>query len=218
MRFVERLRPDRVCTFACPAHSEKQVLGFLRELIIDSLVRPQEAARKVLGLRAPFGVLLEAALVVTCVGMILTFVALQFSPGALDPASARILSNPLIGALLQLGILAIAVLFIVHAGRFFGGNGGVDGALAVVVWLDFMMLIVQAVQIVSLVIFPPIATFLSIVAVLWVLWAAACFICELHEFKNPVVVLGGVIAGMAMLFFGMAILLAALGAPLQGAG
>lgn len=190
-------------------------MGFWGELILDSLLRPKVAARRVLGLGLPFGLLLEAALAVTCLGMILGFLAVQLNPGALDPSSALILRNPLLGALFQLGVLAAGVMFILRIGRFFGGAGSLEGALAIVVWLDFVMVAIQAVQVAALALFPPIATLLALGAVLWVLWALACFVGELHGFDNTVVVLGGVILSMTVLFLAMAFVLTLLGAPLD---
>lgn len=187
-------------------------------LILESLLQPRDAARKVLAVRVGFDALLEAALAVTCIGMVLAFIAVRLSPGALDPSTTFVLANPLLGAAFQLCVLAAVVGGIVHVGRFFGGKGGVTGALATVVWLDFVMLLIQALQIGAIVLVPPIATFLSIAAVIWVIWAMACFVSELHGFQNPIVVMGGVVLSMAVLFFGIALVLTFIGAPLEGAG
>jgi hypothetical protein len=199
-----------------PARMRSEVVGIWGELIVDSLVRPRLAARRVLEMRLPFAVLVEAALAVTSVGMILGFIAVRLNAAALDPSTAFILGNPLIGALFQLGILAVGVFFVVRIGRLFGGTGDTGGALAIIVWLDLVMVLIQAAQIVSLVLFPPLATLLSLAAVIWVLWAMANFVGELHGFDNTVVVLGGVILSMTVLFLGVAVLLAFLGAPTQG--
>jgi Yip1 domain len=201
-----------------PVCEWSDIVGIWGELIVDSFLRPKLAARRVLELRPSLNVLVEAAIAVTCIGMILGFVAMRFNPGALDPATAFILDNPLVGALLQAGILATGVFFIVRIGRFFGGTGDVGGALAIVVWLDFVMVLIQAAQVAALALFPPLATLLSLAAVIWALWALACFVGELHDFENTVVVLGGVILSMTVLFLGAAFVLAFLGAPTQGQG
>lgn len=186
------------------------------ELFVDSLVRPRIAARRLLALELPGPVLLEAALLVTCLGMILGFVTIQLNPGALDAMTSLVLGNPLLGAGVQLGLLFFVTFLIVRVGRFFGGVGSSREALAVVVWLDAVMVCVQAAQVLALVLLPPLATLLALIAMFWVIWALASFVAELHGFPNTVLVFGGVVLTMTVVFFGMALVLALLGAPPQG--
>lgn len=207
---------DHIARVSGQVRSWSLVLKNMGQLIIDSLVRPRDAARQVLSQRPSLSVLVEAAVAVTCVGMILAFLAGQFNPTALDPSTTFILSNPLVGAVFQLCVLAFAVLFTARVGRFFGGTGDTQGALTVIVWIDFVMVLIQATQIAALVILPPVATFLALAAVIWVVWALASFVAELHGFENMMVVLGGVILSLAVLFFGMAFVLALFTLPLQG--
>jgi hypothetical protein len=73
------------------------------------------------------------------------------------------------------------------------------------------MVLVQVVQLVALALAPPLAAALAIATILWALWAFANFVAELHGFKNPALVLGGVILTSIVLFFTTAMLLAILG-------
>jgi hypothetical protein len=187
-----------------------------RELLVESLVRPRVAARRVLDLELRADMLIEAALAITCLGVILGALSIRLNPGAVDQLSAFVIGNPLLGAAVQLVVLAVIVLFVFRVGRFFGGTGDAVGALAIVVWLDAVMVAIQMVQIVALLLFPPFATLLALAAVLWVVWAMACFVSELHGFQNTVVVVGGVILSMTVMFFGLALLLTLLGVPSEG--
>ena len=65
-------------------------------------------------------------MLVTCVGMVLGYAALRLSPGTLDVTGA-ILSNPLLGAMAQLAVMAVIVVLTVRIGRLFGGSGGLPG-------------------------------------------------------------------------------------------
>ncbi len=150
-------------------------------------------------------------MLVTCVGVVLGYAALLLSPGAVDRVSAAILGRPLVGAMVQLAALVIVVFLTVRIGRLFGGIGGFWDALALVVWLNAVMVLVQVVQLVALALAPPLAAALAIATILWALWAFANFVAELHGFKNPALVLGGVILTSIVLFFTTAMLLAILG-------
>jgi hypothetical protein len=181
------------------------------QLVIDSLARPRTAARQVLALGLAGGLLVQAAVLVTCVGMLLGWLAVRLSPGAVDAVSAAVIGNPLVGAAAQLAIMALIVLLTVRIGRLFGGQGGLWEALALVVWLNVMMVLIQGLQLVVLLLVPPLAAILAVATLFWAVWAYANFVAELHGFRNPVLVLGAVVVTAIVLFFSTAMLLAILG-------
>ncbi len=187
-----------------------------RQLLIDSVTRPRVAARRILDLRLPVTELIEAAVLVSVSGVVLGYLALLLSPGALDVVSASVIHNPLLGAGAQLVVMAVAVLLTVRIGRLFGGKGDTYGALALVVWLNAVMVIVQAAQLLALALLPPLATILAVATILWALWAYANFVAELHGFQNPFIVLGAVILTVIVLFFGTAMIFAIFGITPQG--
>jgi len=187
-----------------------------RELLIDSLKRPRVAARRVLDAGFPGPQLVEAAVLVAVTGVVLGYLALLLSSEALDVVSAAVIHNPLLGAAAQLAVMAVAVFLTVRLGRLFGGTGTTHGALALVVWLNAVMVLVQAAQIVALAVLPPLATILAIATVVWALWAFANFVAELHGFQNPFIVLAVVVLASMVLFFAVAMLFAILGITPQG--
>ena len=187
------------------------------QLIKDSLARPRTAAKRVLGAGVPETALIEAAVLVTCAGMVLGYLAVVMSPQEIDMVSMAVLRNPILGALGQLAVMLAAVVLTVRIGRLFGGTGSLGGALALVVWLNAMMVLLQVAQVLALAILPPLAAILALATIFWALWAYANFVAELHGFKNPVIVLGAVILTAIVLFFGTAMLLAILGITPQEA-
>jgi hypothetical protein len=189
----------------------KGTLHMWKDLVVDSIVRPRVAARRVLAADVPRDELLLAAVLVSCLGVVLGFFAVLMSPEAVDMVSAAVIGNPILGAGAQLAVMAVAVFLTVRIGRLFGGKGDLRGALALVVWLNAMMVLIQVVQLVALALLPPVAALLAIVTVFWALWAYANFIAELHGFQNPAIVLGAVVLTAIVLFFATAMLLAIFG-------
>jgi hypothetical protein len=181
------------------------------DLVIDSVRRPRVAARRILDAGVPDALVVEAALLVTCAGIVLGYFALRAAPEGVDMVSAALLANPLLGAGAQLAAMAFVIFLTVRIGRLFGGSGELWGAAALVVWLNAMLVLVQAGQLVALALLPPVAALLAIAAMIWGLWAYASFVAELHGFKNPAIVLGAVILTGIVLFFGAAMLFAILG-------
>jgi hypothetical protein len=143
--------------------------------------------------------------------MVLGWLAMRMSPGAVDAVSAAVLGAPLIGAAVQLAIMAVIVVLTVRIGRLFGGQGGLWGALALVVWLNVMMVLIQAGQLVVLAVVPPLAALIAVATLFWAAWAFANFVAELHGFRNPVLVLGAVLVAVVVIFFSTAMVLAILG-------
>jgi hypothetical protein len=188
------------------------------ELVIDSLRRPRLAARRILDAGVPDATVVEAAVLVTCAGMVLGYLALRATPEGVDMVSAAVLANPLLGAAAQLGVMAVVAFLTARIGRLFGGRGELWGAAALVVWLNAMLVLVQAGQLAALALLPPLAALLAIAATVWALWAYANFVAELHGFQNPVIVLGAVVLTGLMLFFGIAMMLAILGLTPREAG
>ncbi len=182
-----------------------------QELVIESLVRPRAAARRVLALGLGPAELFQGAVAVTSAGMVLGYLALRARPDVVDPVSAAILAQPLAGAGVQLAMLLLLTVLTAGVGRLFGGTGTPAGAFALVVWLNALMALIQALHLVMLVLLPPLAAVVALVTILWTFWAYVNFISELHGFQNQLLVLGGVILTLVALFFAVAIVFAMLG-------
>lgn len=182
-----------------------------RNLLSDSFVRPRAAARSVLALRLAPALLLQAAIAVTAAGIVFGYLAVRLGGAEIDQVSTAILAYPLLGAAIQFGAILVVAFLTARIGSLFGGTGSFESALALVVWLNVVMLLIQIVQILLMLLAPPLTAFVAIFAVIWALWAFANFVTELHGFQNPLFVLGGVILSMIVLFFGLAMILTILG-------
>jgi hypothetical protein len=182
-----------------------------KDMALESIFRPREAAKKVMRLNLPVEVVLQAAVAVICAGMVLAYLSVRLTTGSVDPVAAAIVSDPLIGAVIQFVVLMVVTVLSFRVGRAFGGTGDLRQAFALVVWLNVVLLLIQVVQLVVLMILPPLAALLALAAIGWTLWALANFLCELHGFQNPFLVLGGVILTVIVLFFTVALMLAMLG-------
>lgn len=188
----------------------------LRRLVIDSLVRPREAARRVLAVRVEAEVLAQAAGAVVCLEVLLGYLTVRMSGSPVDATSATLLAHPLALAGGQLAVMGGLALLTFRVGRLFGGEGGFLGAAAVVVWLNAVTLVIQAAQLAAFAVVPPVGALIALATLFWLLWAYANFVAELHGFESPVMVLGVVILTMVALVFGLSLLAAMLGVAPQG--
>lgn len=177
------------------------------DLVIESLLSPRRAARRLLDLPIPAAAVAEAAAAIACLGVVLGYAALRLAGGQVDPVTSAALRTPLLGAAVQLGAMAGIAFLTWWLGARFGGKGDALGAAKAVVWLNAVTLCIQAVQLAALVLSPPLASAIALAALLWLFWAFANFTAELHDFASPFVVLGVAVltaVGLAIGFMALA--------------
>lgn len=187
------------------------------QLVKDTFQSPRAAARRLMALDLGGDTLVQGALVVTCLGMVLTHFAGVLAGAELDPVTSALLASPLLGALVQLGGMLLAVVLTWKIGQLFGGGGDLAGAFRVLVWLNAVLLLLQAAQLLVMVVAPPFAVLISILGMVWMLWAFASFTAELHGFRNAFVVAGVTMLTAVVLLFTLMMLLAMIGVNPQGA-
>lgn len=180
------------------------LLRMARRTVTD----PQGGAREILDLRLPVPVLWQFFLLQLVISAILKVIVFTFFPNpevSLGPSAA-------IGfTAVEAAVGAILAVATYHIGRAFGGGGSFAGALALIVWLQFILLCVNVVQLFILVILPPAADVITLLALALFFWLLAQFIAALHGFTSMGRVFLGIVLSLMALAFVFNILLALLG-------
>ncbi len=128
------------------------------------------------------------------------------------------LPSPLTAAAIQTGMNLAAVFLLAHVGRMFGGTGIFEDAVLLVGWLQVLMVGLQAVQVIVMLILPPLGGLVLILAIASFFWLFSGFTCALHGFQSRLLVL---LAGFGTLFalaFVASLLMVLLGIRLPGIG
>lgn len=189
----------------------------LLELARVTLTNPREGALRVKALDLPRGVLWQGFALVVVVSVLLTEV------GALaSPASRGMFELLRLGPFYAGAVQAFFLFVMVHAahriGVAFGGRGSFDDSLKLVVWLQAMLVALQAVQLVAFLLVPVLAALLGIAALAWFFWVLTHFVAVLHGFENRSKVLFGILAAFVLLVFGLSLLLTMLGVVVMPEG
>jgi len=180
------------------------LLRMARRTVID----PQGGAREILDLRLPVPVLWQFFLLQLVISAILKIVVFTFFPTPevdLGPSAAVSFT------IIEGAVGAILALATYHIGRLFGGRGTFAGALAVVVWLQFILLCVNVAQIFIMMILPPAGDVITLFALALFFWLLAQFIAALHGFTSMGRVFLGIVLSLLALAFVFNILLALIG-------
>ena len=189
-------------------------LRYLLRLARATIADPRGGAAEVLRLASgmPAVVYLCFSLVVIgslILGEVVTLILPATGAGPLSgqPAIALGLIQ---AAFLFLGAHAIAVI-----GRLFGGGGSFEGALILITWLQFIFLIVQLLQLVVLLVLPPLAALVMVAAIGLFLWLLVNFIAELHGFTSIGKVFVMTLISFAGILFVVSLVLTLLGLSLE---
>jgi hypothetical protein len=173
----------------------------------QTLREPRDGLRRILSIDPPMQARWIAFVLMAVGSAIITHLSFAVVPVADRDAVMEVMSSPLRTAILQ-GVLLLAIVQMVWwLGRLRGGTGSFPDALLAMVWLQFIMLGVQAAQLVLMLVSPPIAAIANLAGFALFLWLLTNFVAELHGFRSLIAVFGGIVFGTLLLGFGLALLL-----------
>lgn len=186
--------------------AETDWLGLARETVFN----PRIAARAILRMKLSISVLWQALLLVAILTDLVMFAELavgggsSFLFGAAGP-------DPIAMAGMQVASLGITVLALHGIGRLFGGRGDLAGAMALVIWMQVIMIGFGLAQTVAYLLLPGLGNALGLVSIVMMLWLLTQFTAELHGFTNTWLVFFGLVAGATVLVFAISFVLMSLG-------
>lgn len=192
--------------------TDMATLGTLLRLARDTVSDPKEAASTVLSFAPPRDALwLMFALVIVASMFLGEVVALLVQ---MPTAETGMMGSPIVLGLVQ-ALFLFALTHAIHRiGRAFGGTGRFEEALLLVVWLQFVFIVVQLIQIVAILVVPPLAVLVTLVAMALFFWLLTNFIAVLHGFTNLGQVFLMIIVSIIGIAFALSIVLAILGVGL----
>ncbi|MCG6110798.1 MAG: YIP1 family protein [Paracoccus sp.] len=183
-----------------------------KALARQTLRNPEQAARWLIGQGWPMQVRWMALVLAVSLSGVLAFVSTLLFP--IPEGQATILpiaGQPLVLAGMQLVAIVLGAGLMAGVRRMFGGHGRFEDALLLAVWIEAMLLIVQAAQIVVSLILPPLAGILGILAIALFLWLTVQFTKALHGFTSGPKVLLVMFGTLMAMGFVLSFFMAALG-------
>jgi hypothetical protein len=189
-------------------------LSSLLELARYTVQNPREGARMVLRADVPMVARWVAFALMAVISAILAHLSFALMPPDVQSAMDGAVASPVTTAIMQAGLMLVAVFLIHHVGRWRGGVGSFEDALLLMIWLQFILLILQVVQLAAQVVLPPVSVLVGYMSVGIFLWLLSNFVAELHGFSSVWMTFGGVIVTL----IGVGFLLALMLLPFIGGG
>lgn len=168
-----------------------------------SLRHPRDGLRVVLGWQLS---LRDSALALTLMAVlsaVLISLIIGPMPPELDPVSVAMLTNPVYLAAVQLLGLGMISLCLHLLGRMTKGGGTFPEAVAMMAWLEALMIAISAVQSIALLLVPPLGLLLVPAGMVFSLWLMTSFVAELHGYTSMLMTLLGVAASFVAAVFAM---------------
>lgn len=172
-----------------------------RETVMDA----RAGAQRVIALRLPLGSAVVALLLTSVLAAVLAALTFMASGMGKDPAMAAVFGSPFGLALIQVAVQGIAAFLMFFIGRLFGGRGALSDAVALMAWLEAILLLAQVAQLVLVLALPLLAELLGLLAMALFLWLLTVFTAELHGFRKLGQVFLCILAtalAVGVLFFG----------------
>ncbi len=173
----------------------------------ETLQDPRGGARAIMAIDLPTGTRWAALLLMAVVSALLTHMSISLSPPDTRAEFAVVLGNPLFMAALEGGAMLLGVVAIHRIGAARGGTGHLPEAISLMVWLQFILMLLQAAQLVAQVILPPLATIIGFLGVGIYFYLLTYFVAELHGFRSLRTTFLGIIATMLAMGFVLALIL-----------
>jgi len=168
---------------------------------------PREGARMVMQADVPVAGRWIALALMAILSAVLAHLSIGMMPAEIRGEMGNAIASPFRTAVLQGGLMLLAAHAIVWIGRWRGGIGTFDDVLILMVWLQFILLILQVVQIVVQLLLPPLAQVVGFASIAIFLWLISNFVAEVHKFKSVPMTFLGVILAMFAMGFVMALVL-----------
>ncbi len=182
------------------------------QLVVATLKDPQAAARRLIAERVPAqAIWLGLALVSVMSLMMLRLSLMAVGDGQMLNPAGTAFRHPVTGTIFQAGSILLIAALMTFAGRVFGGKGRFMEALLLIVWLEFILTVLAALQLVTLLLVPIVGVVLSVLAIPLFIWLLVSFAATMHEFQNKLLVLLGMIGVFVLTAVVLALVLVGLG-------
>lgn len=181
------------------------------DLVMATLRSPREAARRLIALDPPMEARWIGLLLVSVLALMETRLGSLVLPLDDQPPIFALAADPVLGVPFQVLSQLVIATAIASIGRIFGGAGSFADALLLIVWLEFMLVLAQAVQLVALVLVPPVGLLVAFVAIGLLIWLLVQFTAALHGFTNLALVGIGIVVSFLVIITVLSMVLMMLG-------
>lgn len=184
--------------------------GYLFGMALQTIPEPRKIARELFGLGIPRAALWQMLGVVLVVSAAFGVVSGLLLPTAPE-MEGTLFANPLLVAIAEAAVAVVTVYVIFWLGRAAGGTGTFEDGLITVLWLNFVLLLVQTGVLILSLFAPTMAVLLWSAGGVTGFWILSHFIAEAHGFSSALRVFGTILLASFVAVAVLSIVLALIG-------
>lgn len=197
-------------------------MTFWSQLALDTLRDPKGTAHRIMGWNLDRATLYMALFAVAAVNTLLASTPVVLSTGGVDAAARAalpvlaLLERPIMFFVIVAGTLVIMIQAFFWAGRAMGGTGEMTEMMALIIWLQALRAVAQAVILAVGIAAPVLATLVALGLQIVAFWLFLHFISAAMRFDSLLRAFGLLIAVATGLFIGLMMILSLLGISAGG--
>lgn len=189
----------------------------LFQAVVETVQDARRGARMIMAIQLERRQRWELLLLIAVLSAFMAGLSLLIGGGSGFIVGGPAMLNPLTLGVAQYFLLLSMVFGIHIVGARFGGKGGLDEAILLVTWLQFVLICLQAVQIVAMIFLPPLAFLIGVAGIGLFFWLLTAFVAELHGFSSTIGVFVSILIVMVVFTTMFRFLLGVLGIAVLGA-
>lgn len=185
-------------------------LRSILEMIRLSVQSPRAAARGLMGMNLPANARWILFFFSVIASALASHIGFRLLPPDAQAFWADAMSSPIQSAIMQAAFWLLAIVILHKIGRFAAKSGSFGDTLLLIGWWQVVFFALQAAQIFTLLILPPVGELLGLVGLFVLLWLLTQFVMELHGFRHFWRVLVCVIGALFLAAITLVVVLAML--------
>ncbi|CUH62803.1 Yip1 domain protein [Thalassovita gelatinovora] len=186
----------------------------LKQLALETLRNPRNAARQILDMRLDSTILWTAMALIVVLNAILNGMTVPLLP--LPETMPTIFASPWLFAVILGGGIVISTFLLTWVGRMLGGRADLVDILALIVWLQALRLVMQAFVFALFFFSTLLSDLVALAAGLYGLWITIAFLDEAQGFGSIFKAILVLVLTMLGLAFGLSFFLLLIGASSAG--
>ncbi|SLN65500.1 YIP1 family protein [Roseisalinus antarcticus] len=184
----------------------------LARLLRDTVTQPAQVARLILGRKLPTDALWTGLVLVTVLSVLMVAIMGALVPSSPEAMAATVRITPFTYAVILGGSLVITIFALHFTGQMLGGQGALADTLALMVWLQVLLLVLQVAQLIVSLILPGLGSLVAIATLAVALWVLVNFINEAQRFGSLPRAALTLILALLGVGLGLSVLLGIIGA------
>jgi hypothetical protein len=176
---------------------DNRILALARVMLTD----PRGATRAILTIPVGRAQLIEAAILVAVLAVFVSRVATLVHPPSPDDPLAGLVTSPFLMGIVQFVLLIVVAIGTFLIGRAFGGTGSFHASIQAMVWLNFVVVLIELVELPLYIFGLWIVAPVNLATMVFAIWLSVNAIAELHGFQSLMKVLAGMIGSVFVVSF-----------------